>query len=132
LRERKEDIRAMVHHFLEYYKTRYKKPGLRITNHTMQSLKQYTWPGNIRELQHAVEKAVILSESNILQSKNLIPEYMTRSSAAGEPVTRTIEDAEKQVILQAIKNCNGNLSNAAKMLQIGRQTLYNKIKKYKI
>lgn len=132
LRERKEDIPALIQYFLKHYKAKYKKPGLHIPNHEMKGLKHYSWPGNIRELQHSVEKAVILSDSEILHASRFIPENIMHATSAHEPVVKTIDEAEKQAIILAIKHCSGNLTHASEMLQIGRQTLYNKIKKYQI
>jgi DNA-binding NtrC family response regulator len=130
LRNRKEDIPDMVIHFLRHYGDKYHKAGLRISGRTMKRLTEYSWPGNVRELQHAVEKAVILASSDLLMPDDFIPEKTIPIDTGGGNQILTLEKAEKQAISRTLQHCRGNLSKAAKMLKIGRQTLYNKMKKH--
>ncbi len=132
LRERKEDIPELAGHFFRYFKDKYNKPGLRISGQTMKQLADYGWPGNVRELQHSVEKAVILASSEVLVPADFIPEKTESFTTMDPGNPLTLENVEKQAIIHAIRHSRGNLSQAAKILQIGRQTLYNKMKKYNI
>ncbi len=127
LRERGNDILVLADFFLKKYASKYNKPGLKINQQAQDKLKKYTWPGNIRELQHTIEKAVILSEGSVLKAEDFFmrPVVQGRNSDA----EMTLEEMEKRMINQAIDKNNGNLSAAAEQLGITRQTLYNKIKK---
>ena len=94
-------------------------------------LNNYNWPGNVRELKHSIEKAVILSDSNILTAESFhlrINEY--NSDINSNPVS--LEEAERMIICKALKNNMGNISETAKELRIGRQTLYRKIEKFQL
>lgn len=128
LRERVTDIPLLANFFLSMYSSKYKKSELMFDNEVMEQLKQYAWPGNVRELQHAVEKAVILSDGNTLTQHNFIFPKSTREEA---PV-KTLEEMERIMIEESIRNHEGNLSSVAIQLGISRQTLYNKIKKYQL
>ena len=95
----------------------------------MKKLRQYNWPGNVRELQHSVERAVILSESKILQPNDFM--LKTRESAGdGSLDTYNIEDIERDVIQRALKKNDGNISQAAKELGLTRASLYRRLEKY--
>jgi Response regulator containing CheY-like receiver, AAA-type ATPase, and DNA-binding domains len=127
LRERGNDILVLADFFLKKYTSKYNKPNLKINQQAQDKLMKYTWPGNIRELQHTIEKAVILGEGSVLKAEDFFmrPVVQGRSSDA----ETTLEEMEKRMINQAIDKNNGNLSAAAEQLGITRQTLYNKIKK---
>ena len=127
LRERGNDIIVLADFFLRKYAFKYNKPNLKINQQTHDRLLKYTWSGNIRELQHTIEKAVILSESSILKPEDL---YLKHSGTikSGDPFT-TLEEMEAQMIRQALEKNNGNFTAAADQLGITRQTLYNRIKK---
>lgn len=128
LRERDNDILVLADFFLKKYASKYNKPSLKINQQAQDKLMKYAWPGNIRELQHTIEKAVILSEGTILKAED----FFMRPTVAGRSHDNetTLEDMEKRMISQAIDKNNGNLSAAAEQLGITRQTLYNKSKKY--
>ncbi|MDX9883319.1 MAG: sigma-54 dependent transcriptional regulator [Prolixibacteraceae bacterium] len=130
LRERGEDILTLAEFFLKKFASKYEKHGLRINSAAQEKLMNYQWPGNIRELQHTIEKAVILSDSTVLKPED----FFLRPATSGKTGTPqlTIEEMEKQMIVQAIGKTAGNMSLAADLLGITRQTLYNKIKKYGI
>ena len=128
LRERGNDVLVLADFFLKKYSSKYNKPNLKINQQAQDKLLKYAWPGNIRELQHTVEKAVILSENNLLKPED----FFMRPILSGKNVSTeiTLEEMEKRMINLAIEKNGGNLSAAADQLGITRQTLYNKIKKF--
>ncbi len=129
LRERKKDIIAIADYFLKIYCNKYRKTCSKISDSGIQKLTEYKWPGNVRELQHAIEKAVILSDKNELLSDDFFFNPTTNTSTIFEG---TIEEMERKMILKVLQNSSSNLSAAAQQLGITRQTLYNKMKKYKL
>jgi DNA-binding NtrC family response regulator len=131
LRKRKDDIPGFINYFLKLYSNKYEKPLLKITADAYDLLTNYSWPGNVRELKHTVEKAVILSESDILRPDDFYLRQL-KTEDKGKADSLKLTDAEKHTIEKVLEKCNGNLSEAAKMLEISRTTLYTKIKKYKI
>ncbi len=128
LRDRKEDIPPLVNHYLDEFGRRYHK-SLEVDPSLLQQLVQYHWPGNIRELQHAVERAVILSKLPVLTIADfqLIPANGTNNVTSK---TLNLSDVEKEVIREAVKKFCGNLTKAAEELGIGRTTLYRKMEEY--
>jgi transcriptional regulator with PAS, ATPase and Fis domain len=127
LRDRGTDIIVLAEFFLKKYAFKYNKPNLKINQPAHDKLLKYSWPGNIRELQHTIEKAVILSESDILKPDDL---YIKHASPVGSTASfTTLEEMEKQMIQQAVEKNNGNFTAAAEQLGITRQTLYNRFKK---
>jgi DNA-binding NtrC family response regulator len=128
LRDRKEDIPSLAEFFMGKYAKKYNKKDISFSPATINKLQAYHWPGNIRELQHTIEKTVILSESNILQINDL---YLNPSNPVNiEPDSMTLEEAEKILIQNSLKRNRDNLSAVAMELGITRPTLYNKMKKY--
>jgi two-component system response regulator HydG len=131
LHNRSEDIPLLANFFLKKYKNKYNRPELVIGSDTYNKLREYKWPGNIRELQHAVERAVIMAENSVLEPKDFM--LHTHSSLKElQAESSRMEDYEKVAILNAINKCKGNLSKAAKELGFGRSTLYRKMKKYQL
>ncbi len=130
LRDRGDDIPVFVRFFLDHYKTKYSKPFIQISKNAMHSLQDYPWPGNIRELQHAVEKAVIMANSEFLQATDFFMNMRHLNPEGGSKTFGTLEEAERQTIISILERNKGNLSRTARELKIGRQTLYNKLKKY--
>jgi transcriptional regulator with PAS, ATPase and Fis domain len=128
LRERPEDIPDMTKFFLEEFREKYQKKKLHITNQETEKLKRHTWPGNIRELQHAVEKAVILSEESSIKADLLLPDKTLTHHAP--PATFNLEENEKRIIEEALRKHRGNISLTAEKLGINRSTLYAKMNKY--
>lgn len=127
LRDRGNDISVLSEFFLKKYSYKYNKPALRINREANEKLLKYPWPGNIRELQHTIEKAVILCESHLIKPEDLYLKGHNSSSA--DPSFSTLEEMEKQMIKRALDDNNGNFTAAATQLGITRQTLYNKFKK---
>ncbi len=128
LRERGNDILVLADFFLKRYSSKYEKHGLKINQAAQDKLLNYAWPGNIRELQHTIEKAVILSDSTVLKPGDFF--FKQIQSTKFDDEFQTLEEMEKQMILLAIERNEGNISLAAEKLGITRQTLYNKVKKY--
>ena len=129
LRERKEDIPLLVEFFLKKYIRKYYKEKISISNQAMSKLKDYHWPGNIRELQHTLEKAVILSETDFLNEDDF---YLNQSLQTDTGNPTTLDEAEKYLIINSLKRNNDNLSAVASELGITRPTLYSKMKKYNL
>ncbi len=129
LRQRKADIVPLANRFLHQYGNLYNKPNLRFSEEAEKKLAGLPWYGNIRELQHAVEKAVILSDGTIISAEDIDGGNPTRKEKPLEEV-QTLDEMESRMIEKTIKECEGNLSVVAARLGISRQTLYNKIKRY--
>ncbi|WP_430906821.1 sigma-54-dependent transcriptional regulator [Maribacter sp. 2-571] len=127
LRERNEDIILLADHYLNKFTSKYGKQGLKINQAAQEKLKTYGWPGNIRELLHTVERAVILSEGNVLKPTDFPLNNAVSAKKGTGPVT--LEAMELLMIMEALDQHNGNHSAAAEQLGISRQTLYNKLKK---
>ena len=129
LRERKEDIIPLAELFIERFARQYNKGAMTLSEDARQKLKEHPWYGNIRELEHAVEKAVIISE-DVTISYTLFHFPKKSLSPARESEAETLEEMELVMIRKAIDKHEGNLSAVAAQLGITRQTLYNKMKKY--
>ncbi|MCX6255936.1 MAG: sigma-54 dependent transcriptional regulator [Bacteroidia bacterium] len=127
LRDRGNDIFILAEFFLKKYAYKYNKPNLKINQQALEKLLKYSWPGNIRELQHTVEKAVILSETSVLKSEDLYLKHAGSVKSTDSFIK--LEEMEKQMIQQALEKNNGNFTAAAEQLGITRQTLYNRLKK---
>ena len=129
LRERPEDIVPLTEIFLAKYTNIYGKSTMRLSTDAKEKLKQQPWFGNIRELEHTIEKAVIISEGDTLESTDF--DFPRKKDAPMKEVT-TLEEMEYNMIKNAMDKYNGNLSLVASQLGISRQTLYNKIKRYEL
>jgi DNA-binding NtrC family response regulator len=131
LRERTDDIAPLLNHYLILFSNKYNKPGIKINNQAMDKILSYKWPGNIRELKHTVEKAVILSETNTLTTDDFLFDKTSQTNTEiNKPLS--LEEAEKIIIRNALDRNSWNISETAKELKVGRQTLYRKIEKYDI
>ena len=129
LRERGDDILLFIDAFLHRFAAKYQRPDIRMHEQTIEKLRSYHWAGNIRELQHAIEKAVILCEGNVIRPKDILVKQTWKPSAGS--IVPNLEEVERQAIETAILQNNGNLTAAAEQLGISRQTLYNKLKRFK-
>lgn len=129
LRDRVDDIPVLANYFLRINGERYDKHSLKFNTHALEKLANHDWPGNVRELQHSIEKAVILSDSQVIKPSdftfNTSPEITMQEEV-------TLEEMERKVIADSLKKHSNNLSIVAGKLGITRQTLYNKIKKYRL
>jgi len=129
VRQRGSDIITLAEHFLRKFVQKYNKEGLRISRQALDKLLSYSWPGNIRELQNTIEKAVILSESPVIKPEDLYLRPLTEID--DQDSIYTLEEMEDKMIRAALERSNGNFTAAAEQLGITRQTLYNRIKKFK-
>lgn len=128
LRERQGDIVPLARIFLERYAGMYNKPQMRFSTAAEHKIDALPWYGNIRELQHAVEKAVILTDGIEIGENDIDGD--TPATSGRPEGTQTIDQMEQRLIEKTIADCDGNLSQVASRLGISRQTLYNKIKRY--
>ncbi|KAA2245841.1 sigma-54-dependent Fis family transcriptional regulator [Chitinophaga agrisoli] len=130
LRERTEDIIPLAEHFLQLYRDKYKRPVTALHEALVQQLQQYDWPGNIRELQHAIERAVILSQGKMLMPKDVFVKSPSREQDLDTGYN--LEEMERNIITQAMKKCNGNITEAARELGLSRAALYRRLEKYNL
>jgi two-component system, NtrC family, response regulator AtoC len=128
LRERKEDIPLLAEFFLKRFKEDDQKKVLGFSTEASDFLLKYDWPGNIRELENAVERAVILSKGEYIQVTDISQQSLYLAHKM--PTGKTMREIEKNHILQVLTEAGGNCSEAARLLGISRMTLYNKIKAY--
>jgi DNA-binding NtrC family response regulator len=130
LRERVEDIIPLAEHFLQLYRERYKRSATSLHESLVLQLQQYEWPGNIRELQHAMERAVILSQGKVLMPKDVFVKTPAQDQQLNTGYN--LEEMERNIITQAMKKVNGNITEAAKELGLSRAALYRRLEKYNI
>ena len=130
LRERPGDIEALVSHFLHLYGKKYKRPKIKIDKAIIAKLKKYPWPGNIRELQHAIERAVILTQEKVIRSADLLINQGPPAPAGAQQLT--MEEMEKKFILESLDMHEGNVSQTARSLGMTRTALYRRMKKHKL
>lgn len=130
LRERTADIPLLADFFLDIYCSKYKKTALKLSPDVLEKMKQYAWPGNVRELQHAIEKAVILGDGDTLTLNNFFFPDSHPTPPRTDTTVRTLDEMERRMIAESIRQNDGNLSSVAAQLGVTRQTLYNKMKKY--
>lgn len=128
LRERKEDIAPLAEFALNEFAGKYDRKGLKLSLKAHDKLLKYNWPGNIRELRHVIEKAVILAESNVIKPSELGLDAKAKQTKHHD--TYNLEENEKRIIAAALNRYQGNISITAKNLGINRTTLYAKMKKY--
>ncbi|GBD93403.1 transcriptional regulatory protein ZraR [bacterium BMS3Abin05] len=131
LRERKEDIPALVHFFIRKYARTMNKPIYDISPEAMALMKNYTWPGNVRELENAIERAMVIGKPPMIHSKDL-PFAQTSTAAVSQPESDSLEAIEKAHISAVLTRTHWNIKRSAEILNIDRVTLYNKIKKYNL
>lgn len=125
LRERPSDIEPLTEHFVEFYARKYQKPPFKVSKGAQAKFRDYGWPGNIRELQHAIERAVIMAEKSVLQPDDFLLKREGLDSLEGRVLN--LEQIEQQTIREAIQKHDGNLSQAARELGLSRATLYRKM-----
>lgn len=145
LRERCNDISNLAHYFLQKYKIRSNQAFVGFTSEAINALQNYPWPGNVRELENTVERAVIVCRSDRIRLDDL-PENIRACyhqdgisepksavlMADPDPIPLSANEAEKDIILRALRSTNGNISKAATVIGISRRTLYRKMKKFNI
>ncbi len=130
LRERKEDVEVLATHFLKKLNQRYRKQLSSISSNAISALKNYNFPGNIRELEHMIERAVIITENTSIEPEDL--HFSSRKIVTNTPVTLNLEETEKILIQQALDKHQGNISKAAKDLGLTRAALYRRLEKHQL
>lgn len=131
LKERKEDIETLAYYFLKKYSASSRKNTNSIKPFALEQLMQYDWPGNIRELEHLIERNVLLAKTNEIEKFDL-PAASSIPLQENNGKIKSMEEMEKEHIMNALQNCNGKVSGpggAAELLKIQPQTLYSKMKK---
>ena len=127
LRSRREDVPLLVSHFLQKFAISMNRPVQRLAPQAMELLVDYSWPGNVRELENAVERALLMSRDPEIRAEDF-PFQMHRPGDNG--VGRRLEDIERIHIERVLEETRWNLSRTARILDIDRTTLYNKIRRY--
>jgi DNA-binding NtrC family response regulator len=128
LRERPEDILPLAQLFVEKYARAMGKPTRSIAPDAEAVLLSHRWPGNVRELENAVERAMVIGKGPALELRDL--PVSARDGAVDEPQARSLAALEKDHVARVLRDCAGNVTQAAKVLDIDRATLYNKLKRY--
>lgn len=131
LHERRADIPLLAQHFLQLYAPKYSKPQIQLAKATMDKLLEYHWPGNIRELRHAIERAIILCEGEALQPHDFrFHKKASRSNGEMTIDSLNLEEMERWTVKQALQKHQGNITKAAKELGLTRAALYRRMEKY--
>ena len=129
LRERIEDIVPLCEHFINLHAKKYSSAVLTLSECAKQALNHYSWPGNVRELSHVIERAILLATNDILTANDL--NLHSNQSNSTLPLM-TLEHAERQLIDLALKQTQGHIPNAAKLLGLGKSSMYRRLEKYGI
>lgn len=141
LRERAEDIPALIEHFLSLYRQRFKRPALDLSAEARRQLETYSWPGNVRELRNCLERAAALTSSDMIEAAQVLPpgeggqgmrggSSAQNSASDAESPPATLEELERQHILRVLEETGGNRERAAAILGISARTLYRKLREY--
>jgi transcriptional regulator of acetoin/glycerol metabolism len=134
LRDRLEDLPLLSHHILKRITTQLEKNSIKISEEACRLLKNYHWPGNVRELENYLERASITCEDGVIKPKHL-PKHLFISAPPPDNLNievRALKEEEKTLIMKALKECKGNISESARKLQISRSTLYRHIKELRL
>ena len=131
LRDRKEDIPPLIDHFIKKFNKKINKNILNISTDVQKLFMDYSWPGNVREMEHALEHAFILCHQKTITLKHLPPVF-GNFSARKTNHFNNMRDDEKREIVQTLEKTAGNKTMAARLLGISRRNIYRKIKDYKI
>ena len=136
MRERREDIPTLIDRFLDNYSNKYKRETLELSPEARDILMKYDFPGNVRELQNILERAVVLCRGSVIDVQDLNLEGIQEIVEAAEPLTghldKMLADLEIREIKNALENSGGNQSQAARALGIGERKLRYKLQKYGI
>ena len=128
LRERKDDILLLANHFLKKLSKKYRKSIIEFSKEAINAMKNYQWPGNIREIEHIIERAVIITDSNTIQLEDL--HFSTKKLNVSLGDNLNLEETEKMLIQQAMNKHQGNISKASKDLGLTRAALYRRLEKF--
>jgi two-component system NtrC family response regulator len=139
LRERPEDVARLAQHFLRRCATRMQRPGVRLDERAAELLGAYRWPGNVRELENVVERALVITQGDVIGVDALPPELRARPEApttlaafAGKPLQSALEEVERALLLQALEDCGYVQARAAERLGLSKSALHYKLTKYGI
>lgn len=136
LRERREDIPLLVAHFLKRFQSRHGQTAKGVTDMALKKLSEYSWPGNVRELENVIERAALLAQGEWISPDDLLFQPEEESDvlplADWAKSKKPLGDVEKEYIVEVLNSVGGNRSQTAKILGIGRKTLYNKLSRFKI
>lgn len=132
LRERKSDLRELAEKFSDEFAIRYGRPKTRFSPHALRKLEQHAWPGNIRELRHAVENAVIMCDNGTVEEHDLALNISGAQTDDNTTAVNNLEELERQTIVRVLKIHGGNISKAADELGLTRAALYRRMEKYNI
>jgi DNA-binding NtrC family response regulator len=130
LRDRVEDIKPIAEYYINIFSRQYGRNGIKIKDETLRKLKDYHWPGNIRELAHTIERAIIFCKNDFLAPDDFVLRSKPSNSPSVNEEVVKVEDFEKLAINKAMAKHNGNLSKAAEEVGIARSTLYRKIARF--
>ena len=130
LRDRKEDIELLAHHFLKKLNQKYRKKIKGFTKEAIRGLHNYNWPGNIREIEHIVERAVIITDNNTILPEDL--HFSSKKTTVNQENSLNLEETEKLLIQQALEKHHGIISRAAKDLGLTRAALYRRLEKHQL
>ncbi len=130
LRDRREDIETLVEHYVKLYASKYKKTELRVSKGAVQKLEGYGWPGNIRELQHAIERAVIMTSGDKLTEEDFLLVRTGSNKEASFSDDLTLEELEKAALKKALQKHKGNITKTAEELGLTRASVYRRIEKF--
>ena len=134
LRQRREDIPALVEHFIAIFRERFNRPALDLSADARQRLSSYNWPGNVRELRNAIERATALATSDTIEAEQILP-ASAQHQGEGKPSAQntapvTLDEIERQHILRVLEESGGNRERTAAVLGISARTLYRKLREY--
>jgi DNA-binding NtrC family response regulator len=132
LRARKDDVILLAKHFAKQYAAKYRKPLIELDKSALDKLMKYSFPGNVRELQYTMERAIIMSDNDVLSEKDLLFSPIESTTPSNEQDDFKLSTIEKNTILHVIEKHNGNISKAAKELGLTRTALYRRLSKYDI
>ncbi|MGE5943001.1 MAG: helix-turn-helix domain-containing protein, partial [Flavobacteriales bacterium] len=130
LRDRENDILLLAKYYLSLYAEKYFKSEFKLDESFIKKLKNYYFPGNVRELQYALERAVIMADTSILTDKDLVFSPLENQSFSAATDDVNLDDVEKNTIQKVINKNNGNISKSAKELGITRTALYRRMHKH--
>ncbi len=131
LKDRGNDLLLLARHFLKRYSNLQNKTIIDFSTEVMRRLMDYSWPGNVRELENTIEHAVVLAKDQQIQISDLPSAFLKTETTVSEKAV-SIEETEKQLLIEVLDKCKWNKKKAAEMLGIGRSTLYVKLKKYQL
>ncbi|NNF06675.1 MAG: sigma-54-dependent Fis family transcriptional regulator, partial [Candidatus Eisenbacteria bacterium] len=130
LHERKQDVVYLAEQFLERYASEFQRGKLTFSRDALRSLQRYGWPGNVRELEHRVQRAVVLSSGRVVRGSDL--ELGEDQAEEMIPLRDARDQAERRVVIQALRRSCGNIARAAKDLEVSRPTLHDLLRKFAI